>query len=323
MKQGFKSFLTGTVGFIAFASLGACNTADIDGGRDAVAAVKSVVAESAPAITSGDSPAMWRLADEDTEIFLFGTFHLLPAETEWQAPAMEAALAATDVVYFEADTTSAEAQQQLQQAVQQYGLNPPGTTLSSILGDERAARFGEVAGKYGIPLAQLEPLKPWLASLSVTVLAYQQAGFDPNSGVEMVLEPLAKAQGDEIRYLELGVDQIKALASLDDAQDFAAFDDGLEQLANIEGEIANLLEAWRTGNVADMEDLLVRSIRDVSEPAFQALLVNRNANWVTQINDLMAGEGDYFIAVGAGHLVGEDSVVDMLQESGFNVERVQ
>lgn len=320
--QRFKKILVGTAGFLALVA-GACSTVEQ---ADIPEAVSQTAAAASNAVTtefSGDRPAMWHLEDDDTQIYLFGTFHLLPPEIEWQTAAMEAALAATDITLFEADTTSPQAQQELQQAIQEYGLNPPGTTLSSILGEERAAKFGQVAGQYGLPLAQLEPLKPWLASLTLTVIAYQQAGFDPNSGVEMVLEPIAKAQGDQIGYLESGVSQIKALASLDDQQDFASFDEGLEQLANVKEEIGKLLEAWRTGNVANMETLLVRGIRDISEQSFQVLLVNRNANWVTQINDMMAGEGDYFIAVGAGHLVGEDSVVEMLKEQGFSVNRVQ
>jgi len=286
--------------------------------RNAVSAAP-VVAET----INGDRPAMWRVADSDTEIFLFGTFHLITPGTEWTSDAMKAAMVGTGVTYFEADTSSPEGLQSIQQAVQQYGLNPPGVTLSSTLGAERAAKFKSIADQYGVPMANLEPLRPWLASLSVTLVAYQQAGLDPNSGAEMILTGLAKEQGDEIRFLESGESQIIALASLDDNQDFSAFDDGIDQLGNLKEEILALQEAWRSGNVAVIEEQIVASIRDVSEPAFQALLVRRNENWVVQINDLMASDGQYFIAVGAGHLVGEESVVDMLRKQGFTVTRVQ
>ncbi len=275
------------------------------------------------ATINGDRPAMWRLADSDSEIFLFGTFHLLPPGTQWASAVMDDAMVETETTFFEADTTSQQAQQALQQAVQQYGVNKPGVTLSSTLGAERAAKFGAVAEKYGVPLANLEPFRPWLASLTVTIVAYQRAGFDPNSGAETIITAKATEQGDEIRYLETAVDQIKALASLEDTNDFTSFDDGLKQLEDVDTEIKNLLTSWRTGDVKAMEEQLVDSIKSASPAAFDVLLKNRNANWVEQINTLMAGEGDHFIAVGAGHLVGEDSVVDMLRDRGYTVTRVQ
>ncbi|MGI9295928.1 MAG: TraB/GumN family protein [Pseudomonadales bacterium] len=274
-------------------------------------------------VVSGDRPAMWRLADEDTEIFLFGTFHILPPGTDWTSAAMDAAMADTTTTYIEADGKSPQAQQELQQVMQQYGLNPAGVTLSSILGAERAAKFAVVAEQYGVPLANLEPLRPWLASMTLSLVAYQQAGFDFQSGAETTIIAKAKEQNDAMRNLETGVEQIKALASLDEIQDYTSFDEELAQLANLKEEIAPVVEAWRTGDLKTIEHSLVKMIRDVSPAAFDILLKNRNANWVRHITALMTGEGSYFIAVGAAHLVGKDSVVDMLREGGYVVMRVQ
>ncbi|MEM8772813.1 MAG: TraB/GumN family protein [Pseudomonadota bacterium] len=270
-----------------------------------------------------NSPAMWKMTDEDSTVYLFGTFHILPPNVEWQTDAYAAAMAEAETTITEADTNSPEAQAALAQAVQQYGLNPPGTTLSSILGEERAAEFAKAADNLGVPMQVFEAQRPWLASLTLSVLALQKAGFDPNAGVEPLLLAQANAEGDKIDHFETGVEQIEILASLDEDEMLANFDASLDQFVEFETLMGNMLDAWRTGDVKGLEEDINGQLRDEAPDAFQKLLVDRNENWVVEIKNIMAGQGDYFIAVGAGHLVGEDSVIDMLNEEGFKVKRVQ
>lgn len=117
--------------------------------------------------------------------------------------------------------------------------------------------------------------------------------------------------------------QIKALASLDGDEMFANFDTTIDQFSDFEAYIARLLNAWRTGDLEVIGKHILASLRDTSPSAFSVLITKRNAKWSDHIDNLMAGAGDYFIAVGAGHLVGEDSVVDMLRAKGHEVKRVQ
>ena len=299
----------------------ACASYDDKSASKPVAQTTTAIASAAK--TFGNGPAMWRLADEDTEIFLFGTFHLLPAGQEWITSDFTQAMQETEITITEADTTSPEAVQALQAAVQKYGLNPPGVTLSSQLGPELAAEFAEVAQQYGLSMAQLEPIRPWLAGLTLTQIAFQQSGFNPESGADMVITARAKNEGDEIRHFETAEFQIKMLASLDDLGETAGTADTLEQLQDFSGFADKMYSAWKTGDVEFMTTELIENTRAQSEPVFNTIFKQRNANWVIEIDEMMAGSGDYFIAVGVGHLVGDDSVVDMLQERGFSVERVQ
>ncbi|MEL6789094.1 MAG: TraB/GumN family protein [Pseudomonadota bacterium] len=279
--------------------------------------------EVAQAVSFGEGPAMWRMADADSEIYLFGTFHLLPAGLQWTTPTFDAAMLETEITFTEADNESPEAVQAIQSAVQRLGLNPPGVTLSSTLGPERAAEFAAVAQQYGVPAAQLEPLRPWLAILSLTQVAFQQAGYDPQAGAETTILARANSEMDTLGHFETAVSQIEALASLDMIGEFANTDESLDQLTDFGGFAEQMLAIWQTGDVDRLDAELVGSVRDSSEEAFDIIFKNRNANWVEQIEVMMAGEGDYFLAVGAGHLVGKDSVVDMLRSRGYTVTRVQ
>ncbi len=278
----------------------------------------------APAAASaGDAPAMWRLKDADSEIYLFGTFHVLPASVQWTTPEFDAAMEATETTITEADVTSPQAQAAMMGLVQKYGMNPPGVTLSSTLGPERAAQIERIASSLGVPMTMLEPFRPWLALISLATTAMQSAGFDPASGVERVVIARAGTQGDAIEYLETAEEQIKILAGLDDEEMLANFDVTVEQFEDFKALTDRMLQAWRSGDLEALDADILAPLRETSPAAFRDLIVARNESWTAKIAGIMAGEGDYFIAVGAGHLVGEDSVVDLLGERGFKVDRVQ
>ncbi len=266
---------------------------------------------------------MWLVSDEDSTIYLFGTFHILPPSLRWTTGAFDDAMKETPITMTEVDTKSPESQARMAALVRQLGLNPPGVTLSSTLGDERAARFAEIAEKYGAPMATLEPLKPWLAMISLSVLIMQKEGFNAESGAETTILARAARQGDTVVHLESAEYQIRALASLDEGEILADFNSSLEQFAEFDAYADRVLAAWKKGDVKTIEEETLAPMRDTAPGAYKTLLTDRNANWVAEIDALMKGSDDYFIAVGAGHLVGEGSVVDMLEEKGHAVRRVQ
>jgi uncharacterized protein len=270
-----------------------------------------------------EGPAMWRLSDADSEVYIFGTFHILPASLAWTTPALDAAMEKTPVTMTEADTDSPEAQAKMAALVQELGLNPPGVTLSSQLGPARAKQFAAVAERYGIPMAALEPMRPWLALLSLSVGAMQSQGYSSESGAEGVILTKAAAQKDEIAHLETAEFQIRALASLGNDEWLADFERSIEQIADFEGFSRRTLEAWRTGDLQSIEEEMIGPMRSAAPGAYNSLIVDRNKTWVAQIEEIMRGSDDYFIAVGAGHLIGEDGVVEMLEGKGYTIKRVQ
>jgi len=266
---------------------------------------------------------MWRIADADSEVVIFGSFHLLPADVKWRTPAFEDAMARTETTMLEADVTSPEAQGKMGALVQKYGFNEPGVTLSGLLGPDRAKRFAEVAGKYGAPMAAIENYRPWFAILSLSVVAMQQAGYSPDSGVEKVVLAEAGKQGDALDFFESAEDQILALTKLDGDDMLANVDLTLDQLEDFGAYSKKMLNAWRTGDGAAIEAMMIEGIRESSSDAFDALILDRNRNWAKRVDAIMKGEGDYFMAVGVGHLFGKDSLIDLLEKQGYAVSRIQ
>lgn len=268
-------------------------------------------------------PAMWRLTDADSEIYLFGTFHILPPSLNWTTATLDEAMTRTPITMTEADTDSPQSQAAMAALVQELGLNPPGVTLSSQLGPQRAKQFGAVAERIGLPMAALEPMRPWLALLSLAVGAMQAQGFSSEAGAEMIILDRAAAQKDKVAHLETAEFQIRALASLSTEEWLADFERSLEQIADFEGFSKRALEAWRTGDLNSIDQEMIGPMRDAAPGAYKTLMVDRNADWVARIEEIMAGSDDYFIAVGAGHLIGADGVVEMLERKGYAIERVQ
>ena len=269
------------------------------------------------------APAMWAVSDEDNTIYLFGTFHLLPKGTDWQRPAFEEAIAQTSITFLEADAGSPEAAAKIGALIQQYGLNPPGVTLSETLGPERAAQFEAFLEPYGLPFEGLEAFKPWLAILTVTQAAYASAGLDAASGVEPAILAIAESQDDTLGFLETAETQVIALSRLNTDELLASFDVSLDQLINLEDIILEGVEAWRVGDLEALDAVLLEETREQAPLTYEVIFTERNANWTAQIEAMLADDQDRFLAVGAGHLIGPGSVIEMLTEKGHTPVRVQ
>ncbi|MGX6646779.1 TraB/GumN family protein [Maricaulaceae bacterium MS644] len=271
------------------------------------------------------NPALWSISDEDSTVYLFGTVHILPPELTWRTPAVDAALDESGIVYLEADVSSPEAQTQMQALIPQLGLNEEGVTLSSLISDEAQAHMATIAERLGAPpealAAQMDPLKPWLASVSIAVLQIQAGGYDPMSGVEYKLTADAMEAGKEFGYFETAEEQLGYLAGLPMETQIADFEVGIAQMAEDPDMLSELVQAWAAGDMDTLDRVFNEDMRDASAELYEALIVQRNRNWIPQIEAALATEQNAFVAVGAGHMPGETGVIALLEANGHTVTR--
>ena len=204
--------------------------------------------------------------------------------------------------------------------IQQYGIDPS-RPLSSLLTAEEIVTLDAAARTIGGTAAGLDVMRPWLAALTLGVAPLAKAGYDPTSGVEGVLKARADAAGKPIKGFETVDEQVRILATLPEAVQVGFLRETLEDFDQAIVMLEGMVESWSTGDVEGLERVIVEEMKIDTPEVYQALLVQRNANWATQIQTLLAGSGTAFIAVGAGHLAGEDSVQEMLQDRGIAVER--
>lgn len=270
---------------------------------------------------ANDGPALWKLSDEDSNIYLFGTIHILKPDTKWRTDKINTAFNSSKTVYFEApDNMSAQEQQTF---AMPYMLNPQGVTLSSQLDDKAKNAMYSAMQSIGIPkeaAANFEPFRPWATGLSLGVLQIMQNGYNPESGVEKVLTVDAKQQGKTLAYFETPEYQMNVLSGASKEEELKFFTYGLEHFDETSETLDSMVATWSTGKDVELAKILNSGLEFV--PNFKkALLDTRNANWAEKIDELMKGSGDIFIAVGAGHLAGKNSVQELLEAKGYKVVR--
>jgi len=261
---------------------------------------------------------MWVVSDADSEITLYPTLHILPPEVQWKSEDLTRRLAEAEEVWFEI-MPGADNDPALQQRMMQLGL-APGTSLSAQLSEEEIKTLKAATAPLGMPFEAVDMMRPWMASTMVSVGALIDNGFDPASGVEKQLLPMV--EGKKIRALETAESQLQMLASLPDDVQMEMLREALGDMDETTEMLRELVNDWSVGDVEDLEDDLLEDMKTETPVAYDALFTARNKNWVDQIEIEMKGSGTDFIAVGAGHLVGDESVPEMLKARGYTVKRL-
>lgn len=274
----------------------------------------------APAVQAapieGDGPALWVVRDEDSTLYLFGSVHVLRPITAWETPRIKAAFEASSDVWME--ISNPDDQAAIVPLIQQHGLSPQ-TPLSSLLTADEFADLDAAAQTMGATAAQLDPMRPWLAGLTLSVAPLTKAGYDPKSGVELILKSRAEAAGKPIHGFETIDEQVRILAGLPEAAQVDFLRTTLEDFDEAVTLLDGMVTAWSGGDVDELDRIIVEEMKVDAPAVYDALLVRRNANWTAQIETLLKGSGTTFIVVGAGHLAGADSVQSMLQAKGVDV----
>ena len=289
----------------------------------ALFAANPALADNHAASTSAEAaapsgPALWKVADEDTTIYLFGTVHALPKDVEWYGPKIASAFESSDALVTEIkmDPASEAAMQQLALT---KGVFTDGTTIRSLLTDEQKATYEASLVKVGIPAAQFDPLEPWLAALTLTMVPILQQGYSPDSGVDKVL--VGKAGDKEQQALETAEFQIAIFDEMPIEGQIAFMMEAAEGVDEVKTIIDSMVAEWIKGDADALAAIMNEGMTDPM--VAEKLLYERNRNWAEWIDTRLDSPGTIFIAVGAGHLAGEKSVQDYLEDRGIMTSRVQ
>lgn len=276
---------------------------------------------SAAALLAGPAlaePALWKVQGPHAVVYLFGTVHVLKATTQWRSPKIDAAFTSAKTLWEEIkDGDDAAVMQPL---VLKYGLDRA-HPLSGKLDAKGKAKLASVEAMVGASSAQIEPLRPWMAALTLDLLPLLKAGYDPNSGVDNILKAEAKARGEPLEAFESVEQQVRFFADLPQKDELDYLLSTLDDADKGSGLIEQLIDAWAVGDLAKLEALLNADMRDKYPTLYQKLLVERNKAFASKIETLLKGDGVSFVAVGAGHLVGPDSVQADLAKDGFKAVR--
>ena len=285
----------------------------------------ALVAPAVMALAMGASPvlaepSLWVIKDKDSTIYLFGTVHVLRPETQWRTPKIAKAFEAADDVVMEIEQPEKPADTQA--LMLKYGIDRT-TPLSAKLKPETYAKLQAAGQGMGFPPQALDVMRPWLAALTVSLTPLLKAGYDPESGVEKLLNAQAKAAGKPVSAFETMEQQVRFFADMTPAQETQLLESTLDEVDDGPAKIDALVNAWASGDQAELKRQMVDEMQGEYPELYKLLLVDRNADWAQQLKTKLAGSGVSFVAVGAGHLTGPDSVQAQLAKLGVKTEVVK
>lgn len=305
-----------TLALAAVATVGLAGTPLL--ARDQTSVAEALGAAPAP-VLQDINPAMWIVRDADTTIYLFGTVHVLRPGLNWLKGDVKTAFDGSDELVLEViEPTDPNAMQGI---VNTLAANPQGTTLRSLLSPPLLTKYEKTLGTLNIPPVALDQYEPWFASVTLTTVPLLMKGYDLNSGAEKVLAAAAKAQNKPLGHLETVEQQLGIFDSLATKEQIAFLEVTLDGVPEVTTQIDALVDAWGKGDLETLDTLMNEGME--SYPGlYDALLTDRNANWASWIKTRMDQPGTVFMAVGAAHLVGEDSVQAQLAKIGIASTRI-
>ncbi|MEO1967958.1 MAG: TraB/GumN family protein [Sphingomonadaceae bacterium] len=283
------------------------------------AATKAEAAPAAQAASTLATPALWKLSDKDTTIYLFGTVHALPKGVNWDHGAVAKAMGSAETLVTEVPMNAMNAPETQAMFMKNAQL-PDGQSLRDLLSPDQRKTYEEAMTKLGLPVGAFDKFQPWFASLTLTMLPVMKAGYNPANGVDDRID--AKLPKTVKRdALETVQYQLDLFAKMPQETQIKFLVSTASEVDNIGKSIGEMVDEWAKGDADGLANLMNQQLDD---PAVaDRLLYQRNRNWAKWIEKRMDEPGTVFIAVGAGHLAGDKSVQSYLGKDGVKVTRVQ
>lgn len=264
-------------------------------------------------------PALWVIRDADSTVYLFGTIHVMKDDVKWLTPAVRQRFESADDLWLEVpdlDNTAA-----VMQTAQKYSLNPA-NDMTKGLSDAEIKKIDALAAPYGLSAQRLQGLKKWAVGLFLTTQKISAMGYNPRVGVDLTLLYGARYLDKPVHGFETLDQQMNILAPDTDEDDIAALREALKDADTLDTDLPPLLKAWKDGDETTLARELIGRMKKEDPSGYQRMIVARNAAWEPQVETILKGKGTTFIAVGAGHLVGPDSLIAMLKAHGITAVRV-
>ena len=270
---------------------------------------------------AGHPVTMWMAEGTTNRVYLLGSVHLLRREDHPLPAVIDSAYDDAELLFMELDMDDLDPLA-MQATINRIGMLDEGQTLQQLMGDELYAQALAAAEDLDIPLEMLEQTEPWYAAITIEQLALARIGFNPLYGVEMHMMQKASRDGKPIEGFESVDEQLGFLDGLSlDAQRELLMQT-LAESESIMEIMDELIRAWRTGDIAYMENNLLKDVAKYPE-LYDTIVADRNRNWVKTIDKLLDESDDYLIIVGALHLVGDDGVPRLLEQRGVTVTQLR
>lgn len=264
-------------------------------------------------------PAIWLVQSPTAKVYLFGTMHLLPKHVDWFGPKISAAFGASTALFEEADIGMV--QPQVMSNIMNQAVSPD-FDLLRLLPGKYADKLGKLVQSCHLPMTVVAHFRPWFAAMLPTECELMQDSHGEVSaklGPEGTLIARAKDDGKKIDFFETAEQQIGYLSNEPEKVQIAQLEDAIDEGAD--SNLNAMEESWFSGDVAAIAALVTKDGHD-DEATYQTIFVHRNERFAARIEAMLQGHDTVFVAIGAGHLAGPDSVQAQLGKQGIVARRL-
>lgn len=266
-------------------------------------------------------PAVWQVEGENGTLLVFGTMHRLPDGANWLSEDLESSLKNSRLLVIETESSQAS-DDYLGYLMRQPGVVKSKKRLNKRLNVRDYETFLSKVAMFGYSEEEVAYYRPWYAALLLGRLSGEEAGLESGFGVEETLISISEGLGLEVVGLESPAQQFRVFSTLPKKVELAWLKQILRR-GQENGERSNSLYSfWLAGNLLAIENQVLGSLKEILG-LYEVFIKERNETWADQMEFLLREGGQVFIAVGAAHMLGEDSVLKMLEARGFSVTRIQ
>lgn len=262
---------------------------------------------------------LWEVGRDGSSVRLLGSIHYLRQEHYPLHPTILKALDESKRLVLEIDLNSLSPEA-AQKTTLEKAVYRDGSTLQASLSAETYELAARRAAELGLDMRILNPLKPWFAALTLVAIQSQRMGLDPKLGVDRYLAARAKSADKPTAGLESLESQLGAFDGLSAREQELMLRETLGELEQLDKNLNRIVATWLSGDADALAGLLHAGMREYPE-LYEKVFVQRNKRWAMEIEKMIARGGGDMVVVGAAHLVGKESVVEMLRAKGYTVEQ--
>ena len=269
--------------------------------------------------SSSATSALWSVSSDDNTIYLLGSVHVLKQENYPLHDSIYQAFDKVSHLVFEVNLDEMSSPMN-QIGVLAKGMYKDGQTLKQALSPENYAIAKTKLEKRGYQIELFKLMKPWMLATTITILELQKLGFGTDHGVDQHFFQKAKTEEKTVEGLETVEYQLNLFDSLSPKTQEQFLLQTLAEIDILEEQTHNLVESWTHGQIEGLE-VMLENMQEFPE-VYEALITQRNQNWLPHVESYLQQDEPTMIVVGTLHLLGEEGLLAMLKEKGYNIQQL-
>jgi uncharacterized protein YbaP (TraB family) len=265
--------------------------------------------------------SVWKLDVDNGSFYLAGSCHVL-RKSDYPLPEeFESAYNDADQVIFETDI-EALMSLDIQLLLISKGMYTGGDTLEKKLSKKAYDSLVKYCNDRSMSIELFQSFKPWMVAMTFLVLELEKNGISPADGLDLYFSNKAKTDGKQTGGLEDVYKHIELVSSFEEEFDNSIIESFIQEVEEVQVIMEDLIKSWRDGDEIGIDEYLSENMRKEFPKLYKRLLIDRNRDWVPHLETLIDSGKRTLVIVGVGHLVGEDSVIDLLKSRGHKLKKM-